>query len=98
MNRSNMKRFMSKKVLVVGVAVAVLLGVGGAAFAYFTTTGTGNGTAGVANAKAVTISQIGGGYDSLIAGSGDPYIQDQCFGCSGITEFGNDITSPDWKN
>jgi len=87
-----MKRFMSKKLLVVGVAVAVLLGVGGAAFAYFTTTGSGNGTAGVANVKAVTISQIGAGYDSLIAGSGDPYIQDQCFNCSGPTDLGNDIT------
>jgi hypothetical protein len=83
---------MNKKMLVVGVAVAVLLGVGGAAFAYFTSTGTGNGTAGVATAQKVTISQIGAGYDSLIAGSGDPYIQDQCFNCSGPKELGNDIT------
>jgi hypothetical protein len=34
-----MKRFMSKKLLVVGVAVAVVLGVGGAAFAYFSSSG-----------------------------------------------------------
>ncbi len=31
-----MKRFMNKKVAVVGIAVALVLGIGGAAFAYFT--------------------------------------------------------------
>ena len=80
-----MKRFMSKKVLVVGVVVAVLLGVGGAAFAYFSTTGTGNGTAQVGNAAGVTISQIGPGYDSLVTGNG--YVQDQCFECAQVTEL-----------
>jgi hypothetical protein len=36
-----MKRFMNKKVAVVGVAVALVLGLGGAAFGYFATAGAG---------------------------------------------------------
>ena len=84
-----MKRFMNKKMLVVGVVVAVLLGVGGAAFAFFSTTGTGNGTAQVGTASNVTISQIGPGYDSLVTSNN--YVQDQCFGCQQLTEFGNAV-------
>ena len=42
-----MKRFMNKKMLVVGVAVALVLGIGGVAFAYFTSNGTGTGSADV---------------------------------------------------
>ena len=51
-----MKRFMTKKVLVVGVAVAVALGVGGAAFAYFTTTGSGTGNAAIGDASPLTVT------------------------------------------
>ncbi len=82
-----MKRFMSKKLLVVGVAVALALGVGGAAFAYFGVGGTGTGTAPVATAQNVAITQTGAGYDSLAP----TYHQDQCFECGGPTEFGNEI-------
>ena len=51
-----MKRFMNKKLLVVGVAVAVLLGVGGVAFAYFTSTGTGTGSVAIGDASPLTVS------------------------------------------
>jgi hypothetical protein len=84
-----MKRFMNKKMLVVGVAVAVLLGVGGAAFAFYSSTGSGTGSAQAGSVKALTISQIGPGYDSLVTGNG--YVQDQCFACQGLTEFGNAV-------
>jgi hypothetical protein len=50
------KRFMNKKMLVVGVAVAVALGVGGAAFAYFTTTGSGTGNAAIGDSSPLTVS------------------------------------------
>jgi tetrahydromethanopterin S-methyltransferase subunit D len=55
MNRSNMKRFMSKKVAVVGLAVALVIGIGGAAFAYFTSTGTGTGSAVVGTSSNLTL-------------------------------------------
>ena len=66
-----MKRFMSKKLLVVGVAVAVFLGVGGAAFAYFTTNGTGTGSAAIGDASplTVTLGTITGGplFPTIVA-------------------------------
>jgi hypothetical protein len=51
-----MKRFMSKKLLVVGVAVALVIGIGGAAFAYFTTTGSGTGSAATGDASPLTVA------------------------------------------
>jgi len=30
-------------------------------------------------------------YNSLIPGTGDPYVQDQTFGGAGVTEFGNEV-------
>jgi hypothetical protein len=53
-----MKRFMNKKMLVVGVAVAVFLGVGGAAFAYFTTSGNGTGNAYTGTGATLSINQL----------------------------------------
>ena len=35
----NMKRFMNKKVMAIGLAAGLTLGAAGAAFAYFTTSG-----------------------------------------------------------
>src|ERR1039458_1401169 len=71
MNRSNMKRFMTKKVLVVGVAVAVLLGVGGAAFAYYTSNGSGTGSAATGDASPlhVVLGTITGGalFPTIVA-------------------------------
>jgi hypothetical protein len=85
-----MKRFMTKKVLVVGVAVALVLGVGGAAFAYWTTTGSGNGSAKVGTASAVTIAQIGTpAYNSTVA-LGD-YTYSQTFNGDEITQLGNEV-------
>lgn len=40
----NMKRFMNKKVVAIGLAAGITLGGAGAAFAYFTTTGSGTGS------------------------------------------------------
>ena len=43
----NMKRFMNKKVVAIGLAAGLTLGAAGAAFAYFTALdGSGTGTAG----------------------------------------------------
>jgi hypothetical protein len=40
----NMKRFMNKKVVAIGLAAGITLGAGGAAFAYFTSSGGGAGS------------------------------------------------------
>jgi hypothetical protein len=89
-----MKRFMSKKLLVVGVAVALVLGIGGAAFAYFTTTGTGTGNAYTGAGSTVSITQLPPKsavlYDSVVSplpGSLPSYG----FESDSVTEFGNEI-------
>ena len=82
-----------RKRAAIGAVAAVLLGAT-AAFAFFTTTGSGVGSAQTGSATSVSITQIGAGYDSLVTTS-DPnsnYIQDQCFDCAAISQFGNDIT------
>ncbi len=86
-----MKRFMSKKLLVVGVAVAVALGVGGAAFAYFTTSGSGNGSAQVATPSSLTITQVGTpAYNSTRVLSN--YVFSQPFNGTQIHQLGNEVT------
>lgn len=86
-----LRGFFTKTRVAIMTIAAVVLGAG-IAFAYFTATGSGTGSAQTGSAGSLTIQQIGAGYDSLIAGSGDPYIQDQCFQCAQISELGNDIT------
>jgi hypothetical protein len=58
-----MKRFMNKRVVVIGLALGLTLGAAGAAFAYFTSTGTGNGvvTTGSASTWTVVASTATGG-------------------------------------
>jgi hypothetical protein len=84
-----MKRFKNKKILTIGLVTALVLGLGGAAFAFYSSTGSGTGSAQAGTVKALTISQIGPGYNSLITGNG--YVQDQCFGCATVAEFGNEV-------
>jgi hypothetical protein len=43
----NIKRFMSKKVVAIGLAAGITLGLGGAAFAYFTAAGSGTAVAAI---------------------------------------------------
>jgi hypothetical protein len=85
-----MKRFRTKKAVITGAAFVLMLAAGGAAFAYFTSTGSGTGSAQTGKASALTISQVGPGYDSII--QSNSYTQDQTYGGAGITDFGNDIT------
>jgi hypothetical protein len=87
-----MKRFMNKKLLVVGVAVALALGIGGAAFAFFTSSGGGTGSAQVGTASNLSIHQDGATvYDSTIAPlPGNTYSF--AYEATGTYEFGNEIT------
>ena len=87
-----MRRFKSRKGLAALVTLVVVAAGAIGAYAYFSGSGTGTGSANVAGAPAaLTISQIGAGYNSLIPNN--VYSQDQCFSCAGpITELGNDIT------
>jgi len=90
MNRSNMKRFMNKKVAVVGVAVALVLGLGGAAFGYFATAGAGTGSASVGTASGLIINQTGiSAYNSRVAPS--LYDWSQCWTCANATQIGEEI-------
>jgi hypothetical protein len=86
-----MKRFMNKKLLVVGVAVAVLLGVGGAAFAYFTSTGSGTGSAAVGTSTNLVIHQLGPIYDSTLSPL-PGNMPSLGFDATGAYELGNEIT------
>ena len=84
-----MKRFMNKKLLVVGVAVALVLGVGGAAFAYFSSTGSGTGSAGVGTSSNLIINQIG---DTPLFNSLPNVGYAQDFEAHGLAELGSQIT------
>lgn len=89
-------RLLRRKKFVIPAIVGIMALLGGVAYAYFSSGGTGTGAAQVGSAaKELTITQIGAGYDSLVAFAPgtDPYIEDQCLqGCSGPSELGNDIT------
>ena len=61
----NMKRFMNKKVVAIGLAAGITLGGAGAAFAFFTSGGSGSGTATVgsaANDLKITLTETGDLY------------------------------------
>jgi hypothetical protein len=47
----NLKRFMNKKVVAIGLAAGITLGGAGAAFAYWTTTGSGGGSSTLASSN-----------------------------------------------
>jgi hypothetical protein len=53
----NIKTFMSKKVVAIGLAAGITLGLGGAAFAYWTTGGAGTGSAATGAPQAVVVNQ-----------------------------------------
>ena len=90
-----MKRFMSKKLLVVGVAVAVVLGVGGAAFAYFTTTGSGTGNAYVGTGATLSINQLTPTssvlYDSMVSPLPGEHAELRIRKRTRSTRFGNEV-------
>jgi hypothetical protein len=82
------RHFTRKRIsFLTGLAVAAAVAIG--AYAYFAGTGAGAGKAQTAQASTLSITQIGAGYDSLIANQG--YHQDQCFDCAQITELGNKV-------
>jgi hypothetical protein len=85
-----MKRFMNKKLLVVGVAVALAIGVGGAAFGWWSSSGAGTGSAPVGTASPFVINQTGTiAYNSLV----DPSMYQWSLSASGPgSELGNEIT------
>ena len=86
-----MKRFMSKKVAVVGLAVALVIGIGGAAFAYFTSTGTGTGSAVVGTSSNLIIQQLGTPiYNSTVSPLPGNLVS-QSFEATGTNELGNQI-------
>ena len=66
-----MKRFMSRKVAVVGIAVGLTLGLSGAAFAYFTSIGSGSGSATVGVSTGIVLSSpsVGPLYPGAVATS-----------------------------
>jgi hypothetical protein len=66
----NIKRFMSKKVVAIGLAAGVTLGLGGAAFAYFTADGSGNAAASVGTAGTWGVVSNGQAVGLMYPGQG----------------------------
>jgi hypothetical protein len=62
----NIKRFMSKKVVAIGLAAGITLGLGGAAFAYFTAAGSGTAVASVGDTGTWGIVQDGQAANGLM--------------------------------
>ena len=92
-----MKRLfkVNKRMAIAGLATGLIMGTAGVAFAYFTSNGAGAGSASIGNTNGVTIDQVGAAYNSLIPaqpGVADQYFQDQCFGCQGLSKFGNEVS------
>ncbi len=65
-----MKRFMNKKVAVIGLASALALGIAGGAFAYFTSTGTSSGTGSVGTATDWSVTNVSTSGGPILSGSG----------------------------
>jgi hypothetical protein len=71
----NIKRFLSKKVVAIGLAAGITLGLGGAAFAYFTAGGTGSAAAAVGDTGTWSISQnSAGAVGSMYPGAGSSIV------------------------
>jgi hypothetical protein len=70
----DIKRFMSKKVVAIGLAAGITLGLGGAAFAYFTSAGTGNANAAVGNTGTWGILQEGPASGPMYPGQGSSTV------------------------
>ncbi len=66
----NMKRFMNKKVVAIGLAAGLTLGAAGAAFAYFTSTGTGTGSATTGTASQFTVTPTADTSGDLVPNDG----------------------------
>ena len=70
----NIKRFMSKKVVAIGLAAGITLGLGGAAFAYFTAGGTGTANAAVGTSGTWGIVQDGSATGLMYPGEGSSVV------------------------
>lgn len=68
----NIKRFMNKKVVAIGLAAGITLGGAGAAFAYFTTSGTGSGSTAAGSAGTVSLSASIAG--AIVPGDGGQVV------------------------
>jgi len=68
----NMKRFMNKKVVAIGLAAGITLGGAGAAFAYWTTSGSGNGTATTASSNGTLALNVSAVSTNLYPGGSAP--------------------------
>ena len=96
-----LKNFTKKKVVAFGLAFGVAAGAGGIAAAFFASSGTGAGTAQSGNATAVKITQVGAGYNSLIASTGNTYTASECFkACLNNQQIGDKVSlghlTPKW--
>jgi hypothetical protein len=103
-----MKRFMSKRAAVVGIAVGLTLGMSGAAFAFWTTGGTGSGSATAGTTSNISVIQTsatasslypGGPTESLFGNFTNPnpggiHITAVIPAVTGVTNGNSDVTKP----
>jgi hypothetical protein len=70
----DIKRFMSKKVVAIGLAAGITLGLGGAAFAYSAAAGTGIASAAVADTGIWNLVRDGSTSGPMYLGQGDSAV------------------------
>ncbi len=83
-----MKRFVSKKVVAVGVTAGLILGIAGAAFAYWTQSGSGTGTATTGTTQAITVNETTSASDLYPGGPAQPLAGDFDNPNAGTTHIG----------
>ncbi|MCU1363401.1 MAG: hypothetical protein JWM55_1229 [Acidimicrobiaceae bacterium] len=87
----SIKKFATKKVVVIGTAVALTLGIAGGAYAYFTASGTGTGSASTGSSTAMTLLQDTA-LKAVAPGVGAQTITGHQYNSAGTPEFVTSVT------
>jgi hypothetical protein len=86
------KRFLSKKVVAVGVTAGLALGVAGGAFAFWTQGGSGTGSATTGDTDPITVNELVSASDLYPGGPAQPLSGDFDNPNPGVTHIG-DVTA-----
>jgi hypothetical protein len=87
-----MKRFVSKKVVAVGVTAGLAIGISGAAFAFWTQGGSGTGSATTGTTQDITVNETTSAADLYPGGPAQPLAGDFDNPNPGTTHIG-DVTA-----
>jgi hypothetical protein len=93
-----MKRFVSKKVVAVGVTAGLALGIAGAAFAFWTQSGSGTGTATTGTTQEITVNETTSATDLYPGGPAQALAGDFDNPNPGTTHIGTVTVAVDDAN